>query len=115
MENKLDPEFKAKWLAELRSGKYSQTQGRLCDEDGYCCLGVAGKAAGLWDTQLERMGGYLYRAKLRKLKVSLPSLITGHANMRGGKGYNSIVAELAEMNDQGKSFSEIADYIEANL
>lgn len=30
-----------KWCAALRSGKYKQTRGRLQDEDGHCCLGVA--------------------------------------------------------------------------
>jgi hypothetical protein len=36
----------AKWLKALRSGKYEQTTGTLCEKDdiyenpGYCCLGV---------------------------------------------------------------------------
>ncbi len=43
---KIDPEFKVKWLAALRSGEYIQGQGALrTDLDGhnssYCCLGVA--------------------------------------------------------------------------
>lgn len=29
-----------KWLEALRSGEYSQTRSHMCDEDGYCCLGV---------------------------------------------------------------------------
>lgn len=53
MENeiiKLPSEFKAKWLEALRSGKYTQTRGKLRrtaqqgnDPDripGFCCLGV---------------------------------------------------------------------------
>lgn len=33
---------RAKWLAALRSGAYTQTTGMLHKEDGgYCCLGVA--------------------------------------------------------------------------
>lgn len=32
-----------KWLRALRSGKYHQTQERLEDIHGYCCLGVACK------------------------------------------------------------------------
>jgi len=30
-----------KWVLALRSGEYSQTTGKLQDEQGYCCLGVA--------------------------------------------------------------------------
>jgi hypothetical protein len=30
-----------KWVEALRSGEYTQTQGVLRDESGYCCLGVA--------------------------------------------------------------------------
>ena len=42
----MNKEFKAKWLAALRSGEYKQTEGRLRrqQKDGswnYCCLGVA--------------------------------------------------------------------------
>lgn len=37
---RLPPEFKAEWVAALRSGKYPQTTGMLRTETGYCCLGV---------------------------------------------------------------------------
>lgn len=48
--NKLTPEFKAKWIAALRSGEYIQTGSRLkfeykrlngSTEVRHCCLGVA--------------------------------------------------------------------------
>jgi len=29
------------WVRALRSGEYSQTKGRLQDDSGHCCLGVA--------------------------------------------------------------------------
>lgn len=41
---KLPAEVKTKWLKALRSGKYQQTVGTLCDNKGYCCLGVLQKA-----------------------------------------------------------------------
>lgn len=31
---------KAKWLEALRSGEYTQTEGALCNDGKYCCLGV---------------------------------------------------------------------------
>lgn len=37
----LDPAFKAKWLADLRSGVYPKTKRHLKDGVGFCCLGVA--------------------------------------------------------------------------
>lgn len=30
-----------RWAQALRSGEYEQSYGRMHDEDGYCCLGVA--------------------------------------------------------------------------
>lgn len=30
-----------KWCTALRSGRFKQTSGKLQDEKGYCCLGVA--------------------------------------------------------------------------
>ena len=33
-------DIKAKWLADLRSGKFPQTTGALRNGNGYCCLGV---------------------------------------------------------------------------
>lgn len=39
---KLEPEFKAKWVAALRSGKYKQGRRELRSvDDEFCCLGVA--------------------------------------------------------------------------
>lgn len=30
-----------KWVKALRSGEYNQNKGKLQNEDGFCCLGVA--------------------------------------------------------------------------
>ncbi len=37
----MDQEFKAKWVAALRSGKYVQGKGALAKDGRFCCLGVA--------------------------------------------------------------------------
>lgn len=47
--------FVTEWVKDLRSGKFKQTQGKLCEKESdgtpsYCCLGVAcvtGKRLGL--------------------------------------------------------------------
>lgn len=41
----LNKENIRKWVDALRSGKYTQTTGRLADKVGFCCLGVACEVA----------------------------------------------------------------------
>ena len=36
----MDAGLKAKWIAALRSGKYTQTTKVMRDDIGFCCLGV---------------------------------------------------------------------------
>lgn len=36
----MNPEWKAKWVAALRSGNYQQGSGDLRHDDRFCCLGV---------------------------------------------------------------------------
>ncbi len=37
----MNPEIKARWVAELRSGRHVQGKGRLRNSDGsMCCLGI---------------------------------------------------------------------------
>jgi hypothetical protein len=38
--NKMNPEIKQKWVDALRSGEYSQSDGKLRSHQGFCCLGV---------------------------------------------------------------------------
>ncbi len=113
MENKLDPEFKAKWVAALRSGEYPQGKGCLKNEDGYCCLGVAYKVA----TGLEPDGRTQISRGIKHIRKVPKILIWGD---KMTKEKQDFLNGLGEMNDGGyeegaKSFSEIADYIEANL
>jgi hypothetical protein len=100
--SKLDPEFKAKWCAALRSGEYKQGRHGLRDGDRYCCLGVACDVLDPKGWDGARFGG---------LAGHMPDAV-GH---RIGL-FRVAMYRLADMNDlDGKSFSEIADYIEANL
>lgn len=94
----MDAEAKAKWIAALRGGKYKQAQGALRAAHGFCCLGV------LCDVIApEEWDGGVFRAQ----EVFLPEPLS---NDIGGKDI-----DLAEMNDSGLSFAEIADWIEENL
>lgn len=103
---RMDPELKAKWVAALRSGQYPQGRDHLRTfEDQYCCLGVLTDlmfpnewAVSDSTRAYEHAGRYCWPAYLEDNPLSYRTMKT-----------------LAGMNDRSKSFSEIADWIEANL
>lgn len=94
----LERGLKANWLEALRSGKYSQCAGRLRYDNSYCCLGV------LQDV----MGSAVLPREIEQEVLSEP-----HAEKFGLM--MAIQQKLADMNDKGATFTEIASYIEANL
>lgn len=109
----MNPDVKAKWLDALRSGRYEQGTGWLHYEEDhthkFCCLGVlcelavaegiippGGPDSTVWDYD----GRDCY----------LPPVVAEWADIDSTgriKGYS-----LADMNDEGSSFAEIADVIE---
>jgi hypothetical protein len=95
---KIDPKVKAKWVKALRSGKYQQQRDSvLKNEHGYCCLGVLHRIHTGQDPKLYWNAGICERPE-----VFDP--------------LEPYIEELTAMNDsKGKSFSEIAAWIEANL
>lgn len=96
---KLDPEFKAKWVAALRGGKYEQGTSYLHEAGRYCCLGVACVVGG---QKIVGNGGYIGPSN-----KNVPKIL---------RGINKTTGHLSQMNDsESKSFNEIADYIESNL
>ena len=97
----MTPEFKAKWVAALRSGKYQQGRDALRTGDMFCCLGVA---CDLIDPDAwERDNGYGAWQELNTDGMDLPFI--GNADAE----------TLSGMNDSGYTFEEIADYIEAHV
>ncbi len=110
----MDKELKAKWVAALRSGEFKQAQGRMLAEDGaMCCLGVLEAVCGTDSETIARFNEDLCLTKSRTLNNREEDweLRDVPIGMRG---------TLAELND-GKngqsehSFSQIAEWIEANL
>lgn len=105
----MDAELKAKWVAALRSGKYRQGHNALMTDNGYCCLGLL---CHLIDARaLERMS----HAELETSLIPRRFDIHNNAVLLSDYQYT-----LAQMNDGTGSyrmhnFTEIADYIEANL
>ena len=104
----MDAELKAKWVAALRSGEYKQGQHVLRNSlDHFCCLGVLADihSPDKWSldksTDNYKHDGY-WEAFPRTLEDA-------------GIIASSAMNYLSEMNDSGRTFAEIADYIEANL
>lgn len=112
----MNKDLKKKWIDALRSGKYLQGQDRLCHKGAYCCLGVLGSilpktidfeicdfyeegVVYVWD-------GEEYTECDEYLPLDIGKIIGLELPMQ---------EKLARMNDNGKSFEEIADFIEENL
>ena len=90
----MNPTIKKKWIRALRSGRYEQANRFLMSpQGGFCCLGVLGKIQGLPDD---------------KLCLQMTSDLPRGKNARLSRAARD---RLAGMNDDGKTFEEIAAYI----
>lgn len=93
----MDKQKKDRWTAALRSGEFKQGRGRLRDGYGHhCCLGVL---CVLEEVPLSDTG---YSS-------------TGYQPIYDLVGSRDHVSKLWRMNDDGRSFSKIADWIEKNV
>ena len=101
------------WTAALRSGEYQQGRGQLRidpiledheTKSEYCCLGVACIVAGMAITK----GGY---------SIDIGNGIEAEDSYGDIGSYFGLtlpqVTELWKANDDGKTFAQIADMIEA--
>jgi len=115
------------WVRALRSGKYNQCKGQLKNNNSFCCLGVLtdiyGEQEGIEWSQDE----WLYINKCGDVRRECEGLtvnVQGWSGMTSSDGDRvrcvdswddegkSITDSLADMNDSGSSFEEIADIIE---
>ena len=111
----MDPAIKQRWLTALLSGFYTQCKYLLRSPDTkkHCCLGVLCE-------ELEPDGWCPSRPRL---EGPAPDDGCFHSNWNGNSGgiaanaglAQATILELIHMNDGGRSFQEIADWIEANL
>lgn len=110
MRNRLSKQLKEDWIKALRSGEYQQGTGFLCQlkngKETYCCLGVLADIEydGFWEAEskVESAGS--------NWKIEMSSTHYG-AHLIGDHD----VSELINMNDEGKTFEEIASWIEKYL
>jgi hypothetical protein len=114
---KLPKEFKKKWVDALMSWKYNQTDGTLCNEHGYCCLGVACVVAGIDKNilfQTDLIPGKGYKEHYEKKFESVPKILRG-GNDRHFNDSGDILHELTSMNDKYVPFEVIAGVINEYL
>ncbi len=105
----MDVELKKKWVDALRSDKYSQTQGQLRNDKGYCCLGV------LCDLLKESEDDWIYR---NDAGYTFKGSYTCYPpqeiiDMYSFSGVST--GKLASLNDDKYSFEDIANFIEENV
>ena len=109
-------EIALRWIEALRDPSTKQTQGRLGKPDGSrCCLGVLCDVMGV---PFYKCGGMVAKLEGPGITV-LPRIVQELADMaspNGELGNRTLdnLDNLAIMNDNGASFTEIADIIEQN-
>ena len=109
----MKPELKKIWVKALRSGEYKQTKSKLCKDGGFCCLGVAydvlsdgdwsqdGNRKTMWGIKDESLDS-------NQIDYNMPSPKT----LREWGLSRRNAGILAELNDAGCTFEEIAARIE---
>jgi hypothetical protein len=132
----MNQDIKIRWCTALRSGEYKQTKGYLKNNEGYCCLGVLSDLYAKEKNAEWTSYGYMLNPVE---EAKNPEMLTCNNDDVNGTLLADEVAEwaglkdnapdvmitkpdgttrdrgLAELNDEGKTFVEIADLIEATL
>jgi uncharacterized protein YeaC (DUF1315 family) len=137
--NKMNPEIKQKWISALRSGEYEQGDGKLYSGQGYCCLGVLcdlySKENNLkWEfrgddtiktedeivpSQLQKCDYFYFDDESEflpesvkewaELSVKNPQVRVEVEECEGARFYFD---EIANLNDAGYTFPQLANIIE---
>lgn len=137
MNDVMNPEIKAEWLAALRSGNYTQTNGALRREDkaggaSFCCLGVLcdvlskdGRISFVQDPGYDDLRHYgagtdNFGNAVEGSSFSLPDLVCELVGISTDAGEyvddDGNYRTLIGLNDSHKkTFEQIADVIEANF
>jgi hypothetical protein len=108
-----------KWVKALRSGKYTQGKNALHTRaGGYCCLGVlcdlaAQEGKGKWEGTTDDGDQKFLDRKGNHESSYLPIVVQDWAGVNS-KNPVACGVLLSGMNDEGRSFGEIADVIEKN-
>jgi len=108
----IDKKIKAAWVGALRSGKYAQGKKYLRNGDKFCCLGVLCDIGEKKDWRKIGFTTYWqyaptdYSEGIHYLPIEIRNIV---------KLSDVEEKQLAHMNDKGKTFKEIARWIQRNL
>jgi hypothetical protein len=130
----MDPTIKAAWLAALRNPEAKQARGQLRKEDAMCCLGVLCEVVrklnptiGRWQVNLfttnkpQGIADQVLAVKIMVkagLKEQNPVIHLTSPEVGAFTSPNRVLGSsysLAEINDNGANFAQIADIIEREL
>jgi hypothetical protein len=108
------PELRQRWTDALRSGRYQRTQSSLRTCDGYCCLGVL---ADIIDpkgwTLTDDHSTFVHNRAKKNDEYDGDDYLADHTLTEVGMS-DSVQNTLAVQNDDGKSFQQIATWIETH-
>lgn len=113
----MNQEIKWRWVEALRSDKYRQTTDALRRGERFCCLGVLCDLAvkdGIVTQYVDEYHHYYYADQ----DAVLPAKVIEWAGVPDSDPdvtCNGEATTLANLNDNGKSFAEIADLIEEQM
>jgi hypothetical protein len=121
------------WITALRSGGYIQGEGKLHSTDGFCCLGVAAKEFLTSDVEVTQyvdcsFTHWEYNGEPDVAPDYVMKALGLYDSNGSTKAYRSLIDStsptlddipsyelgLTNINDNGKTFEQIADIIEAN-
>lgn len=115
-------EAEKKLVAALRSGAFRQGQSYLRIGDNHCCLGVACDVLGAGSWSVRPIGRtYYYIDEGGQTAFHLSDAVQktldwrSHAGVLEFSDRNRLDVSLMELNDDGFTFAQIADVIEAGL
>ena len=105
-------EHEREWVEALRSRRFEQGKNFLNRGGKFCCLGVACVLAGVEGVEVEG-GKVAYGGFIASLPLSVCEWLGIPLNVNGMmEGVEGAMIILAELNDSGFTFGEIADVIE---
>jgi hypothetical protein len=126
----MNSQVKEKWIAALRSGEYSQGDGKLRSDKGFCCLGVlcdlyaqepftqGWKFNGEYEESPLPMDYWYFDGESEFLPESVMKWAGLEANcpeVAVDTDEDVVYDLIANLNDTGYSFSTLADIIEKQL
>lgn len=102
-----------KLVKALRSGKYKQARGKLRRANAFCCLGVA------CDIYRKEVGGKWVHGRFLQERDVMPDKVSGWFGFPCPNPWivlpNGASTGLADKNDSGSTFGQIAKLIEENF